>query len=203
MTFLRQLFRPSQEEVWQQLCIEIGGTYTKGGLWKGDKVTVRVKDWTVTLDTYTVSTGKSSTVFTRMRVPYANVDGFRFKVYRKNFFSNLGKVLGMDDIEVGYPDFDNDFIIKGNDTNKVITFFSNPEIRQLIQQQPKISFEVKDDEGWFGAQFPEGVDELYFQVNGVIKDVELLKNLFELFAKTLNYLCHIGSAYENDSNIEL
>lgn len=134
---------------------------------------------------------------------YQNVDGFRFKVYRKNFFSNLGKILGMDDIEVGYPDFDNDFIIKCNDTAKVITFFSNPEIRQLIQQQPEISFEVKDDEGWFGAQFPEGVDELYFQVNGIIKDVELLKNLFALFAETLNYLCHIGSVYENDPKLEL
>lgn len=109
----------------------------------------------------------------------------------------------MDDIEVGYPDFDHDFIIKGNDTTKVLTFFSNAKIRQLIQLQPDISFEIKDDEGWFGVQFPEGVDELYFQVNGTIKDIERLKNLYELFAETLNHLCHIGSAYENDPNLEL
>lgn len=128
---------------------------------------------------------------------------FGLKFIEKVFFSNLGKILGMEDIEVGYPDFDNDFIIKGNDTTKVLTFFSNANIRQLIQLQPDISFEIKDDEGWFGTQFPEGVDELYFQVNGIIKDVERLKNLFALFSETLNYLCHIGSAYENDPKLEL
>jgi len=31
---------------------------------------------------------------------------------------------------------------------------------------------VKDDEGWFGRSFPEGVDELYFQVPGVINSME-------------------------------
>lgn len=80
------MFGPNQAEVWEKLCNEIGGTFIQGGLWKGNKVTVKVKEWTVTLDTYTVSTGKSSTVYTRMRAPYVNVDGFRFKVYRKSFF---------------------------------------------------------------------------------------------------------------------
>jgi hypothetical protein len=63
--------------------------------------------------------------------------------------------------------------------------------------------EVKDDEGWFGADFPEGVDELYFQVVGVIKEVERLKLIYELFATTLNYLCHIDSAYDDDPQVEL
>lgn len=62
---------------------------------------------------------------------------------------------------------------------------------------------MKDDEGWFGATFPEGVDELYFQVLGVIRDLDRLKSLFDLFAEILNELCHIGSAYENDPNITL
>jgi hypothetical protein len=48
----------------------------------------------------------------------------------------------------------------------------------------------------FGQDFPEGVDELHFQVHGVVKDVERLKGMCELFAETLNTLCDIGSAYE-------
>ena len=31
---------------------------------------------------------------------------------------------------------------------------------------------MKDSEGWFGPKFPENVDELHFQVVGVIKDIE-------------------------------
>ncbi|HEV3003315.1 MAG TPA: hypothetical protein VGX78_02595, partial [Pirellulales bacterium] len=62
---------------------------------------------------------------------------------------------------------------------------------------------VRDDEGWFKARFPAGVDELYFGVGGVVKDAERLKSLYELFAEVLNHLCHIGSAYENDPGIAL
>jgi hypothetical protein len=131
------------------------------------------------------------------------VDGFRFTIYRKNLFSGLGKFLGMQDIEIGDPEFDREFIIKSNFETKAIVFFSNEKIRRLIQAQPSIRLEVKDGEGWFGATFPEGVDELYFQVTGVIKDLERLKSLYALFSEVLHHLCHIGSAYENDPHISL
>jgi hypothetical protein len=201
--FLRKLFGPSKEEVWQQLCNEIGAEYINNEIWKGDKVVAKVKDWTITLDTYTVSTGKSHVTYTRMRAPYVNADGFRFKIYRKNIFSGIGKYFGMKDLEIGYPEFDRDFIIKASDESKTRSLFMNDKIRMLIQQQPAISLEVKDDEGWFGKNFPEGVDELYFQVTGVIADIKRLKSIYELFGETLNHLCHIGSAYENDPQIKL
>src|SRR5512136_2485528 len=135
MSILRQIFGPSQEEVWRQLGSEIGAEFVEGGFWRGNKVQARVKEWTVTLDTYTVSTGKSHITYTRMRAPYVNKDGFQFTIYRKNLFSELGKRLGMQDIEVGDPEFDRDFIIKGNDEFKVLALFGNPRIRQLIQAQ--------------------------------------------------------------------
>ena len=203
MGVLKDLFGPSKDEVWRQLSQEISADFIEGGFWRGSKVQATVKEWTVTLDTFTVSTGKTNIPYTRMRAPYVNKDGFRFKIFRKGFFSELGKLLGMQDIEVGYPEFDNEFIIQGNDANKLRALFANPTIRQLIEVQPEIRLEVKDDEGWFGADFPEGVDELYFQVVGVIKEVERLKLLYELFATMLNYLCHIGSAYDDDPQVEL
>jgi hypothetical protein len=47
------------------------------------------------------------------------------------------------------------------------------------------------------------VDELHFQVVGVINDVERLKALNDLFAAVLNQLCKIGSAYKQDAGVEL
>jgi hypothetical protein len=67
----------------------------------------------------------------------------------------------------------------------------------------KVVVRVKDDEGWFGADFPEGVDELYFALPGVIKDVDRLKSLFQVFALILHLLCHLDSAYEDDPKILL
>ena len=203
MGVLKELFEPSKDEVWRQLSQEISADFIEGGFWRGSKIRATVKEWTVTLDTFTVSTGETSITYTRMRAPYVNKDGFRFNIYRTGFFNELGKLLGMQDIEVGYPEFDNEFIIQGNDANKLRLLFADPTIRQLIEAQPAISLEVKDDEGWFGAHFPQGVDELYFQVVGVIKEIERLKLLYELFARILNHLCNIGSAYEDDPQIEV
>ena len=183
-------FGPSKEEVWWQLSQEIGAEFIEGGFWEGSKVQAHVKSWTITLDTYTVSCADGSITYTRMRAPYINPEGFRFTIYRKNLFSKLGKLLGMQDIEVGDLEFDEAFIIKGNDESKVRDLFANPKIRQMIQDQPEIWLEIKDS-------------ELHFQVVGVIKNVEWLKALFDLFAAVLDQLCRIGSAYKQEPGVTL
>jgi hypothetical protein len=212
MNLLKRVFGPSQKEVWRQLSAEIGAEFIKGGLFKGDKVEATIKNWTVTLDTFTVSTGKSSVTFTRMRAPFTNEEGFRFTIYRKGFFSTVGKFLGMQDVEVGGPkfesleplfglpsyvdpqviesgdpEFDREFIIKGNDEAKIRALFKQLKIRELIQSQPSILLQVKSGKN-------KGADELYFQVTGVIKDLERLKLLFELYEEVLTGLDSPGSA---------
>jgi hypothetical protein len=198
---LRRMFGPSRKEIWQRLSAQMGARYVEGGLWKADKVEAKHGQWTVTLDTYAVSTGKATIIYTRMRAPYVNPDGFRFTIYRRGFFSDIGKRFGMQDIDVGDPDFDEAFIIKGTDEGRIRSLFSAPRLRELVARQPEISLTVKDDEGWFGPSFPDGVDELRFTVVGVIKDVERLRLLYDLFAETLDQLCRIGSAYETDPGV--
>lgn len=204
MALLSRLFGPSREEVWRELCQQIGADFVDGGFWKGDKVEVHHKEWTITLDTYTVHAGHTHVVYTRIRAPFVNRDGFRFTVYRKSLFSGLGKALGMQDIEVGHSlHFDEDFIIQGNDEGRVKAFFANDEIRRLITEQPKVKLEIVDDDGTFGRRFPEGVDQLRFEAIGVIKDVERLKSLYDLFAETLDELHRLGSAAPQDPGVAL
>ncbi|MBK1813172.1 DUF3137 domain-containing protein [Clostridium sp. YIM B02505] len=197
------LFGPSKKEIWQQLAREINADYVYNGIWKGDRVEAHVDNWTVVLDTYVVSTGKSTITYTRMRAPFVNLDNFYFKIYRSGIFSGIGKMFGMEDINVGYPQFDDAFIIKGNSESKVKALFANDNIRRLIEYQPSISLEIKDDEGYFKSHFPDGVDELYFNVVGVIKDVERLKELYELFAEVLKELSDIGSASTEEPGVVL
>jgi hypothetical protein len=203
MAFMRNLFGPSTHEIWRQLCAEIGAQYVEGGFWKGDKVQATHGPWTITLDTYTVSDGKTSTTYTRMRAPFVDPEGFRFTVYRRGVFSDIGKWFGMQDIEIGDEAFDQDFILKSNQEPKLRELLGSSKIRDLIAQQPQIYFAVKDDEGFLSSSFPGEVDELYFQVGGALKDVERLKLLYELFAETLDQLCRIGAATENPPNVSL
>jgi hypothetical protein len=60
-----------------------------------------------------------------LRASYINPDGFRFKVYRPGFFSDVAKWFGMQDIEVGHADFDGEFIIKGTDAEKLRAVFAD------------------------------------------------------------------------------
>ncbi len=203
MSMLRMMFGPSRAEVWSRVASRVGGRYEDGGFWGKDRVTAEVGEWTVTLDTYTVSTGKSSHTYTRMRAPYVNPDGFRFSVRRKHLFDGIGALLGLQDVEVGHREFDEAFVIQGSDEGKLRRLFQNRELRRLLEAQPQVCLQVKDDEGWFATRFPEGVDELHFLVHGTIRDEARLEALFALFAETLQTLCHIGSAYEDDPGLRL
>jgi hypothetical protein len=201
MSPLRKLFGPSKEEIWRQLSADIGATYVDGGAWKGDKVQARHGEWTVTLDTHTVSTGNSHVTYTRMRAPYVNPDGFRFTIYRRGLFTGIAKFFGMQDVEIGEEQFDEAFVIKTTEEGRLRSLLSSDRLRSLIAEQKAIYLAVKDDEGLFGPSFPEGVDELYFQVVGVIKDIDRLKALYDLFTVTLDELCRIGAAYERAPDV--
>jgi hypothetical protein len=203
MAVMRKMFGPSKKEIWQKLSEEMSGRFVPGGFWKGDKVQVEHGEWTLTLDTYAVSTGKVTVVFTRMRAPFVNPTGFRFTVYRKSAFSGIAKYFGMQDIEVGDETFDRDFIVQGTDESRVKELLAVPRIRELIELQKDIKFGVKDDEGWFGTKFPDGVDELHFSVVGIVKDIERLKHVYELFAATLDELCRIGAASDSSPGVDV
>lgn len=197
------LFGPSKNEIWKQFSKQINGEYIENGFLKSSRVEKRIDNWRIVLDTYTVSTGKSSTTYTRIRVPFVNIDNFYFKIYKAGFFSEIGKKFGMQDIIIGYDKFDEGFIIKGNNEKKVKQLFSKKGIRELIEKQPKINLEIKESEGIFETRLPDGVTELYFRVVGVIKDIDRLTKLFHLFGEVLNELCEIGCASRNDPEIKL
>ena len=203
MSFLRSLFGPSKAEIWSQMAAEIGADYHEGGWFRGDGVIFQHGQWSLVLDTYTVRRDKSSTTYTRMRAPFVNKDGLYFKMYREGVFSSVGKFFGMQDLEIGDPFFDQQFVIKGNHTDQMIRLLSDERLRSLMQEQSQITLEIRDDEGWFGASFPEGVDELYFSRVGVMRNIDELKALFELFCCVLERLVQIDSAYENDPNVVL
>lgn len=197
------IFGPSRKEVWKQLSEEINANYFEGSFFKGPRIEYKHNNWTIYLDTYTVSTGKSSTTYTRMRAPFINQKKFLFKVYRKGVFSNIRKALGMQDIEIGYDYFDNDYIIKGNDEILLRRLFQNHNIRNLIEKQSRILLEIKENEGRFGPKFNDNESELYFVVIGIIKDIDRLKNLFNLFVLIINELEIIGITLNQTPEVRL
>ena len=108
MSFLRTLFGPSKDEIWQQFSAAIGGSIVAGGYWKGSMVEAAHGQWIITLDTYTVSTGKSSVTYTRMRAPYVQPGWIHFLLFTGMvFLGDIGKVVWYAGCGSGvYPEFD-------------------------------------------------------------------------------------------------
>jgi hypothetical protein len=196
-------FGPGKAEVWQQLARETRGEFTSGGLWKEDRVQVRLDPWIITLDSYAIHSGHAHVVYTRIRAPYLNPDGFRFKVYRKSIFSELGKLLGMQHVEVDDVDISERFIIQGNDEWKVRDLFADPTICDLVRTHLKGRLEVKDNEGWFQARYPVETDLLYFRCQGIIRDLVQLRGLIHLFGAVLVRLEQIGATVRDDPGVLL
>ena len=167
--------RQKRDAAWAQLASEIGAEFIKGGFMRASKVQARIKDWNVTLDIHSVPSGDSIDTYTRIRAPFENKDGYQFTVARKGLVSKLDKALGAKDIETGDAEFNKDFYIRGKDESKVRAVFANLRIRQLIEGQESIRLGIKNN-------------ELLFETQGVIKDVERLKSLFELFREMLNQM---------------
>ncbi len=199
----KSIFGPSKDEIWSQIATDIGGEFIQGGFWGKDVFVYKHGEWQILLDTYVVSTGTSSYPLTRMRAPFLNKDDLYFKISRQGFFDSIGKLFGMQDIEIGDPFFDKQFVIKGNNPEKIKLLLADENIKELCQRQPRIHLRIKDDEGRFGTAFPEGTDELYFECTGVIKETALLKSLFALFCLILERLVRLDSAYADDPQVIL
>jgi len=192
-------FANHKRVIWPLLAEQLGGEFFKGNMVRSDRVEAYHENWVIVLDWYADG---NSTSFTRIRAPYVNRDDFTFKITRENSDHRIKKFFGkQQDVEVGYPEFDRDFVIQGSDERKLRMMFANPKIRELISYQPKITLQIREEAPLFTKpQFPADVNELYFRVSGNLTNLEQLHDLFDLFAEALDHLCAIGTAYEDDPN---
>ena len=139
MAFLEHIFGPSKEEIWKQIANDIGGEFIDGGFWKKDLLRYKHANWELLLDTFTRSHGKSSSTYTRLRVPFLNKDGLYFKIYREGFFSGLGKFFGMQDLQIKDQRFNDSFIIKGNNQERIEQLLNDYQVKMLFDMVPKVS----------------------------------------------------------------
>jgi hypothetical protein len=175
MNPLKRLFRPADVEIWRRLEQEAGARFEKGDFWHRDKIEIEHDGWLILLDSYFSPANNSE--YTRMRAKLPVQADFRFLITREGILSEIAKFFGAQDIEVGDPDFDRQFMIKGNNEKLIKEMLQNAKIKKLLLAQPEVHF----------ALTPE--NELLFAVPVIIKDLHRLKQLFDLFAETLHFIC--------------
>ena len=189
--------------VWAAFAEEIGGVFSEGPHSKPSimhiaapgTVHYEFKGHEVLVDTL-VSPGNNNQtpqLTTRFRTLINNEDGFRFKVYREidSLFASTLKFLRLlKDVEIGDPAFDAQFIMRGNDDEKVKHFFSNPTMQEKLGgMEDDCWLEIRDkDSNLFKRSPPKGVDILTWVKRGLVSEVDGLRSTSELFHFTIELL---------------
>ncbi|MBX3248590.1 MAG: hypothetical protein KF901_15545 [Myxococcales bacterium] len=122
-----------REARWAEWAAGLGGQFVpgSGGFFFRTPALVVVPHgyaW-VRLDKYVVSTGKTSTTYTRARARFTLGFGPRFRVSAEGILSAVGKALGAQDLLLDDPAFDPRFVIKG-DSPDAIRWAWTPLARQ-------------------------------------------------------------------------
>jgi hypothetical protein len=119
--------------------------------------------------------GISTTSFTG-KVP--GMKDFKFALHHQHFIDEIGKFFGMEDIVIGYEEFDDKHIIKTNSAMICKELFAHASTRKAIQSLDNFTFytEVLEEEEATG---------LFLIINEGITELKELKKLYKAFQDVL------------------
>ncbi|MBW2527659.1 MAG: hypothetical protein JRI23_25985 [Deltaproteobacteria bacterium] len=134
------------DAAWRVAAEQLRGEYEpRAGPWynRVRRIDAELDGTAVAIDHYTVSTGKSSQVFTRLTAAVTFPGKLKLRVYPKHALSGLADALGFQDVPTGDADFDERFVVKANDEDLARSWLS-PRVRQALRKTTGYSFTIKN-----------------------------------------------------------
>jgi hypothetical protein len=180
------LFGSNKKEAWQEFAESMGAEFLDLGGFKGVKVCLYYKCWEIVMDTYTVSTGKSSTTYTRVRAIYAADIDFDIKFFKRTVFTKMAKAFGRQYAMTGDNAFDEDVAIRSADEKMVNRIFENSRLKEMCLALKRVYYYTKKARGRKETKDVQGEKEIYYQAVGVIKDAEILTLIFGIMITLLD-----------------
>jgi hypothetical protein len=116
---------------YERLASRYGGRCQPGGLFSTPSVQFIHDDAWVTIEISSTG-GKHKTYYTHVRFRSPRL-GIRCEVYPEGLWSRVGKLIGMVDVEIGSPDFDERYIISGSDPAALRSLL-NPIVQSQIER---------------------------------------------------------------------
>jgi hypothetical protein len=148
----------------------------------------------IVVDTYTVSTGQVTVTYTRARASFRAQTPFRCKVWKEGFFSRIGKKLGVQDLTVGHPVLDRDFVIQSDSPGQARALLAGSRVGELLLRDPKLQYAVGKRKR--SKKDPDDAPdaEATVQIAQVVKDGTRLDTMLALCRESLDALLRSGAA---------
>ena len=106
---------------------------------------------------------------------------FRFAIVPEDFLNKIGKYFGMQDVKLGYPEFDDYVLVRTNDVQKLKDIFADESLRSIFQNLSGFTFHV--DKAEDGKS-----DHLHLVLQHALVHASDLRKIFCAFNKVLHAL---------------
>ncbi len=194
--------RTSREAAWRELCRSEGGVYTLAAS-GAPRVELHDGPWTITLDDHAYSEAGVHRHHTRMRAPFVVVDGLSFRLRHRTLWDSFRRIVATDPVATSDPSFDARYSGVANDSARLAAFLADPKLRNALLLADVREYSIKHREEGFGALLPDGVDELYLEVDGIVRDHARLVSMRAALKRGLSRLVELGSAEARDPLVRL
>ena len=161
------------DDTYQRVARSLGGRSVSGGVWHRPAIRFSHAGGQASIDIYSTG-GKHQKYYTQLHLRWPDAR-LRCEVYPERFIVGIGKLLGMQDIQIGSPRFDARYLISGN---------SDEAIRRLLNREAQMAIDEL-------RQFL-GNDDIYMSIRGgrvlikkrsLIRDHLTLKRFVQLGTK--------------------
>ena len=116
---------------------------------------------------------------TRFSAQVSVQDDFRFALHHESFLDKAGKLLGLEDKRIGYPEFDKALIVKTNDEEKIKAVFADAFTREFFQSLEDFNLHITH---------PEEGTRLELEIERAITDIGILRTMYDMFSKVQQHL---------------
>jgi hypothetical protein len=185
------------EAICRKFSLENNGEFVEGKYGNLDGVELKYKHHTIIIDRYyyigQVGHRTYDTELTRVRLEFKSPDELRFSLTKQGFLEQLGKLFGLQDIQVGDEVFDKRFLIKGNDEFKIQTIFSNLELQELLLAQSDVQLQLIDTKGIFDEPIQDGNVLLYYLSETLVEDTDQMNDLLRMYQLLINQFTKTSS----------
>lgn len=118
---------------WRDAAERLGLGYFPGDMGGLGRIAGRKGGHRIEITTYSRSHGKTSSVYTQYTIHFHVPISADFKIVRQNALHKLGAFLGLKDIEVGDPAFDDRVLLRGRSPDEIIEFLDAERRRAILR----------------------------------------------------------------------
>lgn len=130
MGFFSNFFKNTQKELWQEMTKATQGKLIGDNWWKGYQLQYKRHDCNLCLEiTYP---SRYNTPYTSLRTSFSATDHFHFTIYRELHHGTVGEFLNGQDIQIKNKKFDDHFIVKSNQPERITAILNDPELISLF-----------------------------------------------------------------------